>query len=239
MRRFDREVDADWRRTSYSALIRADEGTHVGSEPEGGGKDDEPAEPEAVTETPSEGPRSPMADLPAGAAFGTLVHAVLEHADPKAPDLEAELLADPKFCTIDERLALMVKEIAKVKQESGRTVLYALNVTDAPAKQAEAIERTLKAGANCLMFNVPTIGWASFAEAVRQIDGRVPVLAHPDFAGAYFGSPHYGVSSQLVLGKFMRMAGADFVESYGGRVHLAALRSGFSTTRTLQRLGAA
>jgi len=122
-----------------------------------------------------------------------------------------ELLSDPKFCTIDARLSLMVKEIAKIKAETGRTVLYALNVTDAPLKQAENIERTLKAGANCLMFNVPTIGWASFAEAVKQINGRVPVLAHPDFAGALFGSPHYGLSSQLVLGKFMRMAGADFV----------------------------
>ena len=33
--------------------------------------------------------------------------------------------------------------------------------------------------------------------------------------------------------------GGDFVESYGGRVHLADLREGYSTTRTLQRLGAA
>jgi exodeoxyribonuclease V beta subunit len=33
-----------------------------------------------------------MADLPAGAAFGTLVHGVLEHADPDAPDLREELL---------------------------------------------------------------------------------------------------------------------------------------------------
>jgi bifunctional ADP-heptose synthase (sugar kinase/adenylyltransferase) len=29
------------------------------------------------------------------------------------------------------------------------------------------------------------------------------------------------------------------VESYGGRVHLAGLREGHSTTRLLQRLGAA
>jgi D-beta-D-heptose 7-phosphate kinase/D-beta-D-heptose 1-phosphate adenosyltransferase len=35
------------------------------------------------------------------------------------------------------------------------------------------------------------------------------------------------------------VAGADFVESYGGRVHLAALRPGFSTTNTLKRLDAA
>jgi D-beta-D-heptose 7-phosphate kinase/D-beta-D-heptose 1-phosphate adenosyltransferase len=33
--------------------------------------------------------------------------------------------------------------------------------------------------------------------------------------------------------------GADFVESYGGRVHLAPLREGYSTTRLLQSLGAA
>ena len=35
------------------------------------------------------------------------------------------------------------------------------------------------------------------------------------------------------------VVGAEFVESYGGRVHLAPLRDGHSTTRLLQRLGAA
>ena len=36
---------------------------------------------------------SPMADLPVGAGFGSLVHAVLEEADAQAPDLLAELRA--------------------------------------------------------------------------------------------------------------------------------------------------
>ncbi|MFL5243217.1 MAG: D-glycero-beta-D-manno-heptose 1-phosphate adenylyltransferase [Gemmataceae bacterium] len=35
------------------------------------------------------------------------------------------------------------------------------------------------------------------------------------------------------------VVGSAFVESYGGRVHLASLRPGFSTTHLLQRLGAA
>jgi D-beta-D-heptose 7-phosphate kinase/D-beta-D-heptose 1-phosphate adenosyltransferase len=35
------------------------------------------------------------------------------------------------------------------------------------------------------------------------------------------------------------VVGASVVESYGGRVHLARLREGYSTTRILQRLGAA
>jgi len=33
-----------------------------------------------------------------------------------------------------------------------------------------------------------------------------------------------------------QVVGAAFVESYGGRVHLAPMREGYSTTRLLQRL---
>jgi D-beta-D-heptose 7-phosphate kinase/D-beta-D-heptose 1-phosphate adenosyltransferase len=46
----------------------------------------------------------------------------------------------------------------------------------------------------------------------------------------------------LVKGADYRRAdvvGADFVESYGGRVHLAGLREGYSTTGMLRRMGAA
>ena len=57
-----------------------------------------------------------MADLPAGATFGTLVHAVLETADPFAPDLAAELQAQirahaawwPVAATPEELAAAMV-----------------------------------------------------------------------------------------------------------------------------------
>ncbi|KAA1428089.1 AAA family ATPase [Nocardioides antri] len=95
---FDRVIDTEWRRTSYSGLIRVEEQAIATSEPEVRGKDDEPGDDEAedlpVTEPSAvelADVLSPMADLPAGAGFGSLVHAVLEHADPGAPDLRAEL----------------------------------------------------------------------------------------------------------------------------------------------------
>ncbi|MCW2846893.1 MAG: exodeoxyribonuclease beta subunit [Marmoricola sp.] len=124
VRRFDRDVDTEWRRTSYSGLIRAEEQSStapgVDSEPEVEGTVDEagdgddgsveavgPPGSESVAGAPSsttvggvggaeghDGPAdlpSPMNDLPAGATFGSLVHGVLEHADPQAPDLVAEL----------------------------------------------------------------------------------------------------------------------------------------------------
>ncbi|HEX2895754.1 MAG TPA: UvrD-helicase domain-containing protein [Marmoricola sp.] len=100
-RRFDRELDTAWRRTSYSGLIRAEEQlVHgAGSEPEQPGTDDEddPEELEPADQGAAAGVDpamlSPMNGLPAGATFGSLVHAVLEHADPLAADLRAELLA--------------------------------------------------------------------------------------------------------------------------------------------------
>ncbi|HEY2878815.1 MAG TPA: UvrD-helicase domain-containing protein [Nocardioides sp.] len=105
---FDREVDTEWRRTSYSGLIRVQEQpAGVSSEVEVEPKDDEQMSGHLASERASVSPRpprsdsvgsqrprsSPMADLPAGATFGSLVHGVLELADPEAPDLREELLA--------------------------------------------------------------------------------------------------------------------------------------------------
>ena len=99
VRHFHRSIDTTWRRTSYSALIRFAEeagNTGVSSEPEMTTRDDE-VDDVMVTTDPAEqedeaaSVPSPMADLPAGATFGSLVHAVLENTDPFAADLRAEL----------------------------------------------------------------------------------------------------------------------------------------------------
>ncbi|WP_156688239.1 UvrD-helicase domain-containing protein [Mycobacterium sp. Marseille-P9652] len=92
VRHFHRCIDTTWRRTSYSALIRGADEPGVGSEPEATPRDDEvDVSPEAAPPPAGADLPSPMADLPAGATFGSLVHAVLEDADPLAPDLAAEL----------------------------------------------------------------------------------------------------------------------------------------------------
>ena len=90
-RHFHRAIDTTWRRTSYSGLIRVLETPGVGSEPEVVELDDEVADVSLLEEPTGPVVPSPMADLPKGAKFGTLVHAVLETADPFAVDLAAEL----------------------------------------------------------------------------------------------------------------------------------------------------
>ena len=114
VRSFTRWVDREWRRASYTSLSAAAAAADGGattptpgsvvpqvlppaSEPEDPPRDDEPDLPPAravstgpVGAAPRPAPagavRSPMADLPVGATFGSLVHAVLEHADPAARD---------------------------------------------------------------------------------------------------------------------------------------------------------
>jgi exodeoxyribonuclease V beta subunit len=90
--RFDRTVDTGWRRTSYTSLTRAahEPVPAVWSEPEAVEKDDEADDVAGTTDPsapdPLRGVPSPMADLPGGTAFGTLVHAVLEEARPDPAD---------------------------------------------------------------------------------------------------------------------------------------------------------
>ena len=105
VRRWTRRIDRDWRRTSYTALSSAAAAAeHVltlGSEPEELPKTDEPELPTAAAPreelAAAAAVMSPMAAMPAGATFGSLVHAVLETVDPAAEahggDLAAELRA--------------------------------------------------------------------------------------------------------------------------------------------------
>ena len=93
-RHFHRTIDTTWRRTSYSGLVRsAQEKAGVSSEPEIIELDDEVGDIALVTPAAGTDLPSPMAELPTGAKFGSLVHAVLENADPLAADLTAELRA--------------------------------------------------------------------------------------------------------------------------------------------------
>ncbi len=134
VRAWERAIDSEWRRTSYSALVAAaDQPPGVGSEPESPTLADELLEPidsDAAARPTSATPAgisaesadpsdpaparaallpaglppghpadrhtpqallSPMAQLPSGATFGSLVHAVLERTDPAAGQLHDQL----------------------------------------------------------------------------------------------------------------------------------------------------
>jgi exodeoxyribonuclease V beta subunit len=106
--RFERVLDVRWRRASYTSITAAAHyptisSDDVGSEPENPGIADEPPGPDgqgspldstgAGIPMPDGFAISPLAGTPGGRAVGTLVHALLEEVDFRAPDLPAELEA--------------------------------------------------------------------------------------------------------------------------------------------------
>ena len=96
---FGRVLDTGWRRTSYSALTSAAHEQRLGSEPEVAQKDDETdlEEVPAAAATGADALRdvpSAWDVLPGGAAFGTLVHTVLEQlTDPADQTAVGEAVA--------------------------------------------------------------------------------------------------------------------------------------------------
>ena len=181
LRRFTREIDRTWRRASYSSLTAVDTAprplTDVGSEPEETPKDDEalgvvPTGSTAHGSSDAATMPSPMGGLPVGATFGSLVHAVLEHADPRVADLRAELLEH-----IDEQL---VRWPVELDREALADALVA--VCDTPLGPY-ADEATLR--------QVP------LSERLRELEFELP-LAGGDLGGYPADEVHLGAVADLL-----------------------------------------
>lgn len=122
-----------------------------------------------------------------------------------------EIMGDLEVAPTLKRLEACRRVLDEVKAKTGRTVLYAINVTGTADRLVEKARLLVKEGANALLLNVLTYGF-SVLEALaedRSID--VPIFAHPAFAGAMCAAPDYGLTYSVVLGTLMAHGGADAV----------------------------
>jgi len=119
------------------------------------------------------------------------------------------IMADPTWCPLEERVEKIMKSIKRAKEETGEDTLYTVNITDKINKLKDNAMRALDKGANALMINIYTCGFAAAQMIMEDPEINVPILAHVDFSGAMFGSPYNGISSPLLMGKLARMIGSD------------------------------
>jgi 2,3-diketo-5-methylthiopentyl-1-phosphate enolase len=120
-----------------------------------------------------------------------------------------EIIVNRALAPTLERLHACLSVLDAVKQETGRTVLYAVNVTGrAPLEMAR---RLVREGANALLLNVLSYGFSVLEQLAADPEINVPVFAHPALAGALCGAPEHGMAYSVVLGTLMAHAGADAV----------------------------
>jgi ribulose-bisphosphate carboxylase large chain len=125
-----------------------------------------------------------------------------------------ELLADPDWCPLAERVPRVVAALAEV----GRPVLYAANISGPVDTLLDRAAAVVEAGATAIMINA----FATGIDAVRAVAAAglgVPVLAHRVGAGPIARNPEVGVDGS-VLCELTRIAGADLVQigGFGGKL---------------------
>lgn len=124
---------------------------------------------------------------------------------------DEEILGDLETAPTLKRLEACLKVLEQVKENTGRTVLYATNVTGSADKLLAKARLLVREGANALLLNVLSYGYSVLAALASDPEINVPIFAHPALAGAMCASPDYGLSYAVVLGTLMAYGGADAV----------------------------
>lgn len=122
-----------------------------------------------------------------------------------------EILGDLDSAPTAERLLACRRVLDTIQQETGRTVLYAINVTGKADRLLERARELVRNGANALLLNVLTYGFSVLEALAADPEINVPIFAHPAFAGALCAAPDFGLSYSVVLGTLMAHSGADAV----------------------------
>jgi len=119
-----------------------------------------------------------------------------------------ETLANQKFCPLVERVSRVMEALDKVKEESNRTVFYAVNVTATHDKLFELAEQALAHGANMLMIDVLTAGFSAIQLLAKDSSIKVPLHIHRTMHAAITRNPKHGIH-MMFLAKLVRLAGGD------------------------------
>ncbi|TCI57681.1 2,3-diketo-5-methylthiopentyl-1-phosphate enolase [Exiguobacterium sp. SH1S21] len=125
-----------------------------------------------------------------------------------------EILYDNPLTPSLERAKIGAAVIQEQFETTGKRSLYAITLSGPVFGLRDQALRLIEAGATALLFNVYTYGLDTLRELAKDPEINVPILAHPAFAGALTGS----ISHSLLLGKLIRLAGADltlFPSPYG------------------------
>ncbi|MDB5055866.1 MAG: 2,3-diketo-5-methylthiopentyl-phosphate enolase [Bacilli bacterium] len=122
-----------------------------------------------------------------------------------------EILFENPLTPLEKRVAIGLEAAKEAEQSTGQKLLYAVNLSGSTSRLAEHAEKAIAAGANALLFNVLAYGFDTLAELSANPNISIPIMAHPAMAGAFYPSPFHGISASLLLGKLMRLAGADIV----------------------------
>ena len=119
-----------------------------------------------------------------------------------------EALVSPKYCPLEDRVSATMDAIDRAKQQTGKDILYAVNITTRQDKLLELADKAIQAGANHLMVCGAYVGFGGLQALGEDPSVKVPIHTHRVGHAAFTRNPKHGIDVAL-WSKLMRMCGAD------------------------------
>ncbi|MBA2872720.1 2,3-diketo-5-methylthiopentyl-1-phosphate enolase [Anoxybacillus calidus] len=121
-----------------------------------------------------------------------------------------EILFENERTPFEKRIAVGKAVLQEVYEKTGQKTLYAVNLSGKTFELKDKAKRAVELGADILLFNVFAYGLDVLQGLREDKEIEIPIMAHPAVSGALTSSEFYGIASPLLLGKLLRLAGADF-----------------------------
>lgn len=126
-----------------------------------------------------------------------------------------ETLVNQKFCPLEARVSKVMEALDRARSETGRRVLFAVNITGAPDKMVRLAETALDNGANTLMLDIIILGLPTVEWLLSNYTFGVPIHMHRAMHAAFTRNPKHGIS-MLVIAKIARLLGGDQIHTGTG-----------------------
>jgi ribulose 1,5-bisphosphate carboxylase large subunit-like protein len=123
-----------------------------------------------------------------------------------------ELLADPSFARVGDRARAYSRALDEVAAETGHRSRYVANVTARGRDLLDTARAALDGGADALMINALAGGFDGL-QTLAEARLGVPILAHSAGSETFTTATASGFGHRLLLGRLLRLAGADAVLS--------------------------
>ena len=123
-----------------------------------------------------------------------------------------ELCANPPYAPFEERVRVVMEEIERVADKTGKKSMYAFNITGDIDEMKRNHDIVVNAGGTCVMVSINSVGLPGVAHIRNYTE--LPIHGHLNQWGAMTRSPFLGMNF-TVYQKLCRLAGVDHLHTNG------------------------
>ena len=123
-----------------------------------------------------------------------------------------ELLANPSYAPLQDRVAAIMPVVNELAQERGRKLMYAFNISDQLDKMIQHHDAIVDAGGTCVMVSLNSVGHAAVDHLRRH--SQIPIHGNRNGWGLFRRYSALGIEFAAYQ-KLWRLAGVDHLHVNG------------------------